>query len=510
MTFALPESRASYAALRDRLSASGDPALVREATRQMARGDLYFLLRYVLNATYADNDWCFNRCREVQLAPDGRLDLWAREHFKSTIITFALTIQDILRDPETTVGLFSHTRPIAKAFLRQIKREFEANETLKGLFPDILWANPRKEAPKWSEDEGIVVKRKTNPKEATIEAWGLVDGQPTSKHFGVLVYDDVVTRESVTTPEMIKKTTDAWALSLNLGKAGGVQRIIGTRYHLFDTYRTIIERGAAIPRQHAATVDGTPEGETVYLPREALEKKLAAMGSYVFGAQMLLNPIADRTMGFMAEWLRHYPGELNWQPMNRMILVDPASSKKQSADYTSVWVLGLASDNNVYVIDMYRDRLSLTERADLVFDLHRTYSPRFVGYEKYGMMGDIEHMQDRMARETYRFSITELGGTQPKPDRIRRLVPWFEQGRIWLPSSLMRVGSEGKAANMVETFIRSEYAAFPVVNHDDMLDSLSRICDDIVPMIFPKPVPTTGRVRRGHRRTTGHNDPMAA
>jgi hypothetical protein len=81
----------------------------------------------------------------------------------------------------------------------------------------------------WSEDKGITVKRKSNPKESTIEAHGLVGGQPTSKHFSLLVYDDVVTLESVTSPEMIQKTTDAWAISLNLGAHGGKRRYIGTR-----------------------------------------------------------------------------------------------------------------------------------------------------------------------------------------------------------------------------------------------------------------------------------------
>src|SRR6185312_10213904 len=97
---------------------------------------------------------------EVQKEPDGMLDLWAREHYKSTIITFALTIQSILADPEITVGIFSHTRPIAKGFLQQIKREFEDNEILKDRFADILWANPAKDAPKWSEDGGLIVRRK--------------------------------------------------------------------------------------------------------------------------------------------------------------------------------------------------------------------------------------------------------------------------------------------------------------------------------------------------------------
>jgi len=53
----------------------------------------------------------------VQAAPNGYLDLWGREHGKSSLITFGLTIQDILNDPEITVGIFSYSRPIAKAFL---------------------------------------------------------------------------------------------------------------------------------------------------------------------------------------------------------------------------------------------------------------------------------------------------------------------------------------------------------------------------------------------------------
>ena len=191
---------------------------LRMEVRKLCRYDLFFLLIFMLKRFDIDRDWLFDRCKEVQNEPDGCLDLWAREHYKSTIITFGKTIQDILIDPEVTVGIFSHTRPIAKGFLRQIKHEFEQNKELIGVFPDILWENP-KQAPKWSEDDGIIVKRKTNPKEATVEAWGLVDGQPVSKHFNILVFDDVVTLASVTTPEMINKTTAAWEMALNLGVA---------------------------------------------------------------------------------------------------------------------------------------------------------------------------------------------------------------------------------------------------------------------------------------------------
>jgi hypothetical protein len=67
----------------------------------------------------------------VQAAPNGYLDLWGREHGKSSLITFGLTIQDILNDPEITVGIFSYSRPIAKAFLRQINCSVKATRVAK-------------------------------------------------------------------------------------------------------------------------------------------------------------------------------------------------------------------------------------------------------------------------------------------------------------------------------------------------------------------------------------------
>jgi predicted phage terminase large subunit-like protein len=456
-----------------------------QAMRWLGQNDLYFLMRYLLGRADVEREWLFARCREVQDTPDGCLDLWAREHYKSTLITFALTIQDLLNDPEQTFGIFSHTRPIAKAFLKQIKRELEYNQQLKDLYPDILWQHPRKEAPKWSDDDGLIIKRKSNPKESTIEAWGLVDGQPTSKHFSKLVYDDVVTRESVTTPDMIRKTTEAWELSLNLGAEGGAKRYIGTRYHANDTYATMLHRGSVIPRIYAATDDGTPNGEPVFLKKESLMVKRRDMGAYTFASQMLLNPVADETQGFNQSWLETYENGVTFEGMNKYIVIDPANEKKKTSDYTAIFVVALGSDSNYYIADMVRDRLNLTERADALFRLHRKYMPIGVGYEKYGMQSDVQHIKDRMGRENYHFSITELGGRLSKLDRIRRLIPLFESGRVWFPPSMFRTDYEKKTHDLVSVFIEEELKAFPVSMHDDMLDALARITDEELNAQFP-------------------------
>ena len=459
------------------------------AVRLLCLSDLFYLLVRVCGRKDMLNKFNFERCREVESCPDDMIDLWAREHGKSSTITFGLTIQDILKNPEVTFGLFSHTRPIAKAFLRQIMREFEDNETLHAAFPDVLWGKDIRQAPKWSEDDGIIVKRKSNPKEATIEAWGLVDGQPTSKHYQKLLYDDIVVQGSVTNPDMIQKTMTALEQSYNLGVTpGGIRRFVGTRWHFNDAYRTIKDRGTAIPREHPGRLGGTEDGESVHWPEEVHFQKRRDMGPYTYAAQILLNPRADAMQGFKREWLRYYT-KIRSDEMNKYILVDAANSKKKGSDYTSMWVIGLGHDGNYYALDLVRDRLNLTERADRLFDLHRKWRPKQVRYERYGMMADIDHIKARQEDEMYRFDIHEVAGQTSKVDRIKRLLPIFEQGKFYLPKSLFITNWEKVPIDLVHAFIEEEFLAFPVGIHDDMLDSCARICEPDLKLVWPKEKP---------------------
>jgi predicted phage terminase large subunit-like protein len=460
------------------------PASVQAATAELGKRDLFFLLTKILKRPDINRDWLYDRCREVEQSPDNHLDLWAREHYKSTIITFGLTIQEIINNPEITVGIFSHTRPIAKSFLKQIKREFEENQLLKQLYPDVLYANPRAESISWSEDGGLIVKRKTNPKEATIEAWGLVDGQPTSRHFSLLIYDDVVVKESVTTPEMIHKTTESLALSYNLGASGGRRRFIGTRYHYNDTYTAILDRGTAIPRIYPATDNGKPTGNPVLISADDLAKKYNDMGAYVFNCQMLQDPVADGSQGFLEGWLRYWDCDNN-QGFNNYILVDPANSQKKNSDYTVMWVIGLGGDGNYYITDLVRDRLNLRQRTEALIELHKHYRPLGVGYEQYGMQSDIEHINAEMERINYRFYITPLGGKLKKEERIKALMPLFELGKIYLPKVLQKRNNEGKVEELINIFIKDEYKAFPFSAHDDMLDCMARVIDKDFSTTFP-------------------------
>lgn len=473
------------------------PKQRRESRRILCRTDLFFLMWFGLGRVDMWNQWTLDRCKEVQETPNSMLDLWARGHMKTSIITTGLTIQDILSshgdnpDPkwnseQVTIGIFSWKRAIAQSFLSQIKRELESNTVLKDLFPDILYENPDKDSPKWSSD-GLIVKRSGNPKECTVEACGVVEGQPTGMHYSIRVYDDMVTIESVSTPDMQQKVVERWEMSLNLGNKTNIERYVGTRYHFADTYKTIMDRGVAKARIHTATVDGTITGTPVLMTQAELDKKRRDMGIWTFYTQMLLSPQSDTLMGFKYEWLKYYDSS-DGAGMNRYIICDPANAKKKSSDYTVFEVVGLGSDNNYYTLELIRDRLNLLERTQKLFDLHRKWRPKGVGYEQYGMQADIQHIKDKQNRENYRFEVIELGGTMPKVDRIRKLVPVFEQRRWYMPRTCFKTDYEGKLKDLVDIFINEEYNAFPVSAHDDMLDCKARILDESLGALFPKAV----------------------
>lgn len=438
----------------------------------------------------------------------------------STVITFAGSIQEILNDPEITIGIFSFNKPVARKFLRQIKYELESNETLKSLYPDILWADPKKESPRWSEDAGIVVRRNTNPKEATIEANGLVDGQPTGAHYRLRLYDDVVTVDSVTSPEMVQKTTEAWSLSDNLGARpddGGLSRfqMVGTRYSFGDSYNTMLEMGAVKPRIYPATHDGTRDGNPVFLPDNVWADKKNKQTSSVLAAQMLQNPAAGKNAIFDKDWLRFQ--DVRPATLNIYILCDPASSKKKGSDRTAIPVIGIDSAGNRWLVDGFHHRMSLSERYSAIKGLRKVWQNMpgvqmvKVGYERYGSTSDLEYFEESMRRDRDEFEIVELAwpreGPGSKIDRVQRLEPYFRAGRFFLPAVVQgetrnqakviaegqafrvfkptqRMDEEGRMYSLNKNFLE-EYLVFPFCVHDDLIDAMSRIEDiDATPPVI--------------------------
>ena len=481
-----------------------DPVML----RAFAMWDRYFLLVHMLGRRDVLHPWLYARCREVEREPDGHLDLWAREHYKSTIITFAGVIQEVLRNPDITIGIFSHTKGIAKAFLRQVKQELETNAKLKALFPDVLFDNPAEQSPLWSLDSGIVVKRNSNPKESTVEAHGLVDGMPTSKHFNLLVYDDVVTKESVSTPEQIMKTTEMWELSDNLGAIGGRKWHIGTRYSYADTYESIMKRGAVKPRIYPATVDGTIGGTPVLFSVADWERKVRDQGEATISCQMLQNPLAGHQRMFDVLDLQVY--EVRPATLAVYILCDPARSKKTDSDNTAYVVLGIDYANNKYLLDGVNEKLDLMERWTRLANLYLRWKQTtgitavYVGYESFGAQSDLDYFKEQMKITGVRIDIKEVAwpreGGGSKVDRVQRLGPDFRAGKFFLPyptdeknytsnqrkmlpgygyriaQPIRRKNTNNEMYDLVEEF-KMQVHYFPFGGKKDLVDAASRIYD---------------------------------
>ena len=371
----------------------------------------------------------------------------------------------------------------AKKFLREIRNQLEQNQLLKALFPDIFFADPKREAPKWTEEE-IIVKRsndKPNRKEGTIKVFGLEDGLPTGDHYPHMVIDDSINEDNVRTAERIEKVnTQSKYLAPLLMTPDQPINWVGTRYHIFDTYQTLInDKDTSVYLRSAieSSLPIFPERFTL----EILEKTRIRLGSYIFSCQFLLEPVDPADKKFKRAWLRWYDKEIHKRFGHVFFLVvDPASRARKSSDFTAMLVFGMDKDWNFYLVDGVHDKLNPAQRIDAVFQLVEKWGIGTVGYETIGFQEtDAFFINQRQTKTGKYFSIVEITAHKTRKDeRILGLQPIMEAGKFHLPtagipySRLWESPDDGKGVvvNIVDEFL-SEFDFFPNSAHDDLLDA---------------------------------------
>lgn len=332
----------------------------RDTYRALILNDLWFVLYFVVKPfsdtpgrERANHPFIVNACNELQDGPeDFTLDIWAREHFKSSIITIAETIKYQMGHPECCTGIFSYVAPKAKQFLFSIRSILEREKILSVCFPDVVWENPSKEAPLWSIDQGIIMKRKTNRQEPSIGAYGLTEGMPTGLHFERRIYDDITTEDISGSLDIMDKIELKYDSSQNLGKEGGHHRITGTYYDhrdplIYIRNKTAVqEDGTTAPayilRLKPATDDGTATGKPVLISYKRLQElKLTK----TFNFQQLLDPTPSADQKLNPNYLN--PIERKFIPNNvyRFMIIDQAgddpSNKTKDGDSWAIVVLGV-------------------------------------------------------------------------------------------------------------------------------------------------------------------------
>lgn len=472
--------------------------------RTLILNDLWFIIYFVLKIKKANNPFVIRACREVESGPkDYTLDLWAREHFKSSIITIAETVQEILKDPEKCHGIFCYVRPIAKGFLREIKQLLEGSEFLVACFPDILWANPKSEAPKWSEDEGLTVKRKSYRKESTVEAWGLVEGMPTSRHFDRRIYDDIVSEDMAESPDVLNKVILKFDSSQNLGTDVGTHRVTGTIYHHADPHVYLMNLKDIHGdlkyklRLKPATHNGQRNGEPVLLTQERLDNlKLTK----TFNCQQLLDPTPTDEVTLDYKRLQYTTKAPNG--LYKFIVIDPAGDDRltkasTSGDDWAIHLIGVDPDmdelgaSDVYWINSYIGKLSEAEAVETIGKMYLNGGMiRCLGYEKmYNTVpGWLYHLENYIKESGRAFSVDpDRGFVKHLSHGSRNKFKRIESALSWPLNNHKIHVCDTVPANCIER-LKNEMDKFKYW-HDDGLDAFAYLYDLIADFKFVKKDP---------------------
>ncbi len=416
--------------------------------------------------------------------PSRKLWIWARGHFKTSIITEAHAIFLLVNNPELRILIVSNTLDIAKTMLRNIKDQFIKNEAFRFFFRE--WcpvANKEGKIEFGTTESFVVLNRSKVLKEPSVMCAG-VGTNLTGLHFDYMKIDDLVTKDSVSNDTQIILSKEYYASLRQLYDNPLIPRedVIGTTYHFNDLYQDLVKNTefekSIIPIRNDQGVINFPERFNE-AGIESLEND-PSIGPYAFASQYLLNPVNPKDVKFKEDWIKFYDGVPD--NCSEYICVDPASTQKKKSDFTVIERWGVDHLGHHYLREATRERFTSFERIDCLFRFVRnSKNLRWVKYEVLGgRHGDLEVIKERQLREQLFFLVKETKSTtSSKRDRIeQRLVGPYYAGKVLLPKELFfKSIYDGKVYDFVQ-LLKLELLQFPFTEHDDILDCQSQMFEE--------------------------------
>ncbi len=500
-----------------------DPQQIHELERELVRNSLNFFVNRVFFTLEGyrkfQPNWhieCI--CEHLQAVVRGdinRLNInIPPRYMKSVIGSIAFPMWTLGNDPSKKVICLSYSAELAGKFHNK-SRTIARADWYQKYFPDCKVVG-KSSTFKTNDVIGSESQKRLDLTKGGSRYCTSIGGTLTGEGADFIVIDDSLDPQKAAS-DTERKATNNWITDtvfsrLDNAENGGIVNI-QQRLHTEDTTGMLLDKGfenLVIPIEadktyHYLLKKGRKhvykhtynEGEILQEARHGkskIEELKRDLGSYAFAGQYMQQPVPIGGGMFKRDWIQFYDvndmEDFSYRNMNIYILVDPATSKKKNSDFTAIMVVGLANDQNYYVLDMKRERWNPTERINGLWELHKYWSkkggkPAKVGYEKYGMMTDTFFIDEKKKFENYRFPLVELGGNVQKEERVSRLIPIFETERMYFPKTHITY-REGKQVDLVKEFIEDEYAVFPVGKHDDMIDALARIMDEKLFASFPK------------------------
>jgi hypothetical protein len=323
-------------------------------------------------------------------AQDNQLVLLPRDHQKSHCAAVR-ALWELTRDPTHTILYISATADLAEKQLYAIKSMMESS-IYQRYWPEMLNSEEGRRT-RWTTEEVIVdhPKRKAELiRDPSIKAVGLT-ANVTGFHASMVFLDDLVVPRNAYTEEGRNSVASMYSQLASIETTGAKEIAVGTRYHPNDLYNVMMEMTESVFNDEGEVVDEAnvyeifekvveTHGEFLW-PRtqrddgkwfgfdskELARKKAKYVGDPAqFFAQYYNNPNAPGSERIRRDKFQYYDRKLlrrdngNWylgsRRLNIFAAIDFAFSLNKKADYTSIVVIGVTAEWQIYVLDIDRFR----------------------------------------------------------------------------------------------------------------------------------------------------------
>ena len=451
--------------------------------RDRAPDDLFLFNRHILKVEEGDEKFvrlgAFHEevCNFITDKKNKKkLVLIPRLHLKSKLITIGYSIQQIIKNPQVRILIYSATWAMAVDLNMNIQKKLQSTKRIHEI-----WGDPTVGAKEWSQDKTRLAGNAM--RDPTITAAG-IDNNLVGGHYDLIIMDDVVNRANIATQEQIEKVIQRYKDSLDLLEVGGQLIVIGTRWHDQDLYGWIMDPSLEIVHSYEVMVKSAYEGNLVTgeeftslwpekFTREELRTRLREEGWAHFSAQYMNNPVPEENATFKKTWFQYFePGDMKGKLLNKFLVIDPALSTAKDADYTAMVIVGQDEYGILYILDIVRGRFSPHDIIEKMIGFAREWNISDIGIEMVAFQKTLAYsLREHPSFKRQPFHITEVKpNDRTKEYRIKALQPLYENGKIYHNKS---------HPNTI--YLEDELVRFPLGAHDDIIDAVSYCLDLIYP-----------------------------
>jgi|MDTE01.1.fsa_nt_gb predicted phage terminase large subunit-like protein len=195
---------------------------------------------------------------------------------------------------------------------------------------------------------------------------------------------------------------------------------------------------------------------------DAMKQERITQGERNWSALYQQRPSPDTGNYFMREWIKTYHKEP--EEMKIYGASDYAVTAK-GGDFTVHMVVGIDEEDNIYVLDLWREKTESSAWVEAFIDLVMRYRPLQWAEESGQIARGVGPFITKRQRETKAFCFRkQYSSSKDKATRAQAIRARISQGMVFFPENAL----------WLEDAIR-EVVHFPAGKHDDIVDVLSLI-----------------------------------